>query len=427
MKISKDKLLLWIIVIVACGIMFFLITDSSLYVYSITLIISLGLFASFGNANLLSTISLFLLMYMYFIALGPIGYYFVNGKSKHNIEGLILIALFLFVVGYYFIPYRVGKKQKRMSPFWELNINRAKTIERICLLILYISILFKGAYIFLNRGYLLSGQLAEGRIAAMSGNGLLLRIAGMWFVSVLILFELRLKKIKISRWAYLGALVAVALELFMGGRTQFIMLALIMLLMINKRKYVSMTKVISFGLMAIAFIIIYKIYRDATHYSSSFINVFFEFVLRESYTGCVNINYMIDAFPNKHAFFLGYAYLINFIMLRPGPDLDFTLTLKEIIGINFSGGGIAPTILGELYLNFGYIGCYVGMLILGVVLRMLDLYSRRSDSLFLPAFLIVNACLAIRGGISNQEITLLVNIMPYMFICYYSHAKKGKI
>lgn len=425
MKISKDKLLLWVIVIVACFVAGFIITDSSLFLYTITLILSLGLFASIGKANLLSTISLFLLMYMYFIALGPIGYYFVNGKSKHSIEGLILIALFLFVTGYYFIPYR--EKPQKVSHFWELNIARAKTIERICLIILYISILFKGAYIFLNRGYLLAGQLAEGRITAMSGNGLLLRIAGMWLVSVLILFELRLKKIRISCWAYIGTVIAVIMELFMGGRTQFIMLALIMLLMVNKKKYVSMTKVISFGLVVIAFIIIYKIYRDATQYSSSFINVFFEFVLRESYTGCININYMLDVFPYKHAFFSGYGYLINFIMLKPGPDLDFTLTLKEIIGINFSGGGIAPTILGELYVNFGYIGCYLGMLIFGGVLRLLDLYSRRRDSLFLPAFLIVNACLAIRGGISNQEITLLVNILPYMFICYYSYAKKGKV
>lgn len=425
MKISKDKLLLWVIVIVACFITGFLISDNSLFLYTITLIISLGLFASIGKANLLSTISLFLLMYMYFIALGPIGYYFVNGKSKHSIEGMILITLFLFVAGYYFIPYR--EKTKRVSHFWELNIARAKTVERICLLILYTSILFKGVYIFRNRGYLLAGQLAEGRITAMSGNGLILRIAGMWLVSVLILFELRLKKIRISPWAYVGAVIAVIMELFMGGRTQFIMLALIMLLMVNKRKYVSMTKVMSFGLIAITFIIIYKIYRDASQYSSSFINVFFEFVLRESYTGCININYMLDAFPYKHAFFEGYGYLINFIMLRPGPDLDFTLTLKEIIGINFSGGGIAPTILGELYVNFGYVGCYFGMLIFGGVLRLLDLYSRRSDSLFLPAFLIVNACLAIRGGISNQEITLLVNILPYMLICYYSYAKKGKV
>ena len=42
--------------------------------------------------------------------------------------------------------------------------------------------------------------------------------------------------------------------------------------------------------------------------------------------------------------------------MRPGPDLDFTLWLKDKVNIQFSGGGLTPTIIGEAYINFGFGG-----------------------------------------------------------------------
>lgn len=95
------------------------------------------------------------------------------------------------------------------------------------------------------------------------------------------------------------------------------------------------------------------------------------------YVGDININYMYNTFPGKVDFQYGYTYLINFLMLLPGPDLDFTLWLKEQVGITFSGGGLTPTIIGEFYINFGEISIFIGLFLLGAFSVYLNRYFKR--------------------------------------------------
>ena len=332
MKVYKDVLIQWVLILIIFFIAVIRINDYSLIAYIGILLLSMGIFASTGKANLLSTITLFYIMYLYFVALGPLGYYCQHKKCPEYLEKMILLSLFLFVLGYFSISVFARQKNILKSNTWfTINYKRSQNLVKICIVIIYLALPFKMAYIIMNAAYLFSGSLGEGRMLALSGNGLLIRLANLWVIAFFILFELQEKKYIISKTAYIGIGLCVVLELFMGGRTNLMMIALVCLLMKYKKKHIKLGRVLKFGLLAILFLVVYKSYRDGFHSPFSTGDILFNAILNEPYVGCINIGYLIDAFPKKHPFFNGYSYLINFIMLLPGPDLDFTLTLKQII------------------------------------------------------------------------------------------------
>lgn len=119
------------------------------------------------------------------------------------------------------------------------------------------------------------------------------------------------------------------------------------------------------------------------------------------YVGDININYMYNTFPGKVDFQYGYTYLINFLMLLPGPDLDFTLWLKEQVGITFSGGGLTPTIIGEFYINFGEISIFIGLFLLGAFSVYLNRYFKRHKESFLAVFYVWQFAHCVSGGIAK--------------------------
>ena len=168
------------------------------------------------------------------------------------------------------------------------------------------------------------------------------------------------------------------------------------------------------------FIILYNSIRAGSTLGN-FSEILLASLIDEAYVGYINLQYVLDCFPLRHDYMHGYGYLINIIMLRPGADLDFTLTLKQILGLDFDGGGVTPTILGELYLNFGFVGCGIGMFFVGILYQRITSSLKKSDLYYIPAWLTVTFCIAIRGGLANVEISILLNLIMYMCICYATH------
>ena len=144
-------------------------------------------------------------------------------------------------------------------------------------------------------------------------------------------------------------------------------------------------------------------------------------IVKEFYSilqsGSVNINYIYEEFPESTPFQFGNTFLINLKMLLPGPDMDFTLWLKDTIGISFSGGGITPTIIGEAYLNFGYFGIILFMFLIGVIGNYLNSrYYVDKQNVVWIVYVTVIMIGAFRGGIANVEINLLTSI--FLIIAY---------
>jgi hypothetical protein len=84
------------------------------------------------------------------------------------------------------------------------------------------------------------------------------------------------------------------------------------------------------------------------------------------------LNLVMSYFPENHPFLLGQSYLISAATILPGAQLHFGYWLVQRLGLVLtSPGPVDPTIIGELYLNFGWTGIVVGMLVLGLFLRAL--------------------------------------------------------
>jgi oligosaccharide repeat unit polymerase len=74
---------------------------------------------------------------------------------------------------------------------------------------------------------------------------------------------------------------------------------------------------------------------------------------------------------NEISMFLGKEYLNNaqYIMPRilyPDKPLSFDYELKTLLDRSFIGGGLPPTPIGSLYINFGISAVFIGMFLMGV-------------------------------------------------------------
>jgi len=130
------------------------------------------------------------------------------------------------------------------------------------------------------------------------------------------------------------------------------------------------------------------------------------------------LNLVYDLFPTSEPYMLGMSYLIDIKTLLPGHQPHFGFWLKERLGLEFAGGGVTQTIVGELFLNFGWIGLIVGMFTLGIVFRVLY-YSLAKDRLLsAPRFvLLVMLSTSLMGIVSSGVVlVLLFDTLPLITV-----------
>jgi len=81
-----------------------------------------------------------------------------------------------------------------------------------------------------------------------------------------------------------------------------------------------------------------------------------------------NLQHIVNSIPQGAL--NGSTYLNDLGMLIPGPNVTGGVILKEYIGLEFSGGGITPTILGEGYANFGL---YIAFIFIFLLVNILNI------------------------------------------------------
>jgi oligosaccharide repeat unit polymerase len=119
-----------------------------------------------------------------------------------------------------------------------------------------------------------------------------------------------------------------------------------------------------------------------------------------------------NRFPSDLAFFRGRGMTLTFLALAPGQQPVLGPLLKELLGLQYAGGGFAPSILGSFYLEFGTPGIVVGMFLCGLVLALLYGWMRRRPNeyrVIVYSFVLVYCLEAIRDG-------MLKDIFPIWFL-----------
>lgn len=367
-----------------------------------------------NHFELISPAALFTAYYIYSIAAGPIilmsmGRFYRYGYTKIILGGLLVFA---FGNGMFLLLSKKNIIAREDRPQIRFSFSRIKAI--------YILLVFSWSaaiYYYIKNRHALTGNIEDGRISAISGNGALLYTAQVSILLTCMLFDIYIETKKsgkpiINRYEMIFVTIFSAITLLVSGfRSPVATLFICMIVMYAGKHKMHTWKIFLYGLLCIIGVAILGVIRSLM--SGVIGKGSLALLLSSLYVGDININYMYQTFPGKVPFQYGYTYLINFLMLLPGPDLDFTLWLKEQVGITFSGGGLTPTIIGEFYINFGEIAIFIGMFLMGVFSGFLNSYFKRHKESFLAVFYVWQFAHCVSGGIANVSITVVLYTIVY--------------
>lgn len=407
------------------GIIFYvfgaLAMSKSLLTYTIVLLALSGAIVFINDFNFVSPQIIFLAYYLYSIGIGPI--ILMSRKTyfpTYNYLIVILGGLACFALGNALFAWRNFKPKSQTDRSKILIVN----IDRITVLYIgyTLTLLLSAYYVLKNRAYLFSGSLESSRMDAMTGNGMLIYCMQSVIVILPMLYDIYFESSKFgkpliskNRLFMMTAISSVAL-LATGFRAPIATLYICIIVMYAAKTNRSNGKIVLYGFIAVLGVTLLGVARTAMSGGTSKV---ITSLLTSMYVSNINLHYVFSTFPSMTPFQHGYTYFINFIMLLPGPDLDFTMWLKEQAGIMFSGGGLTPTILGEFYLNFGFNAIFIGMFILGVYSVFLNRYFVKHKESFFAVFLVWQFAHLITGGIANVEITVFLYGFLYKLILMF--------
>lgn len=378
-----------------------------IYLLEYALISLIVIFNIKGRLFTIRNICVFVFSFM--IGLSPLFYYLNNGTVISNQLNIIILSYLCFIIGIYIsIPWK--QKEKNTEKKYMIKL------EDLAVIIGCIAILANIYYILTNRQNFFSNNLENNRLNASSSNGLITLICGLINPAIGLLFYKNLENKSKQYRIILGLFIVFAVSSFLiqGSRTPILKLAIMFLLIYNIKKPIKNKAIIIVLILGIVALISMQVLRmNRSNEDGDFTEV----LLNTLQNGSINLNYVMNTFPEKVDFQYGYTYLINLIMMRPGPDLDFTLWLKDKVNIQFSGGGLTPTIIGEAYINFGFGGSLVICFLIGILINYLEWkYSVSKKNYFWISYFITIFIDSFRGGLANIEIGLLTYLCLYIFI-----------
>jgi oligosaccharide repeat unit polymerase len=157
------------------------------------------------------------------------------------------------------------------------------------------------------------------------------------------------------------------------------------------------------GLVLLALVIVAGLWRTAVSREGQAFSIslgqslrYGERLFKRATVGFVVVT---DIFPEQVSFRLGQTYLSPFYILLPGHQEDFTNWLKRMAGMEYEGGGLGPSLVGEFYLNFGIPGAVVGPLLLGVFFSLAYRWMRAYPSLLrVSLYAVLTRGIAQAGG-----------------------------
>lgn len=375
-----------------------------------------------SNNNFLTPILLFFIFFSVFVGISPIAYYSVEKYLNKSQLVLISISVLIYILAI-FIGKTFENKKERKDIINKLEKN-SKYIKYISYFLIMVSFIGYCIFFIKNKALLFGGDLENGRILALTGNGIIIQMMNLSTIGICMLLELALNK-KYSLKKVVCFLIAFSLFTVMRGfRSAIVAPIVICLLMFNKKNKISNKTIIKAGVILLLGVSILRIFRTLA--SSSDVDVIAS-IMTTFRNGSINLEDILQRFGKSIPFQYGYTYLINLKMLLPGPDVDFTLWLKEIMNKNFAGGGITPTIIGEFYMNFGFTGVYIGTFLIGLFVNKLDDFYENSNQIFYSSFLTFTIVNVVSGGISNIEVSLLITSIVYFVLYVWGASIKNLI
>lgn len=160
--------------------------------------------------------------------------------------------------------------------------------------------------------------------------------------------------------------------------------------------------------------------------SGDFLMVMLQSIWRP-FVNIQNFDLIVNSFPSRVDFLQGQSFLMDLAVLAPGYQANFGSWLKDELGLDFTGGSVTVTHLGELYANFGILGVLAGSFLLGVALDLLSQYSRRFYRDYTSYPLIFAIAITCKAIVSSGFVSPVLYIMVPFCLYHFTFTKTMRL
>ncbi len=376
--------------------------------YEVYVVFNLFYFFLLGKMNLASDfkrpVDLFNLFYFLFISTGSFVSFYIIGFNE-DLAGFFayFIVLFnvtaVFFVSNYFITCLPGfERTSNFSLFF-------------CQFFLILSVLVAVLY-YLKLGYipLFSASTPEMRIAAMQGNGAYLQIMRFSvYVTIFLVLLYPEKKYFLLFIFFEFLLLGVG---FRGMVAQNVVILLFSYGVLYNHRF-GIGKVLLYGVLGLVFLSLLGSMRGDASFTDSFI-------VKIGHMISVSVYNFTMVYRHFDDFQYGQTFFYNFMMLAPGADIDYTQWLTTQIPINFKGG-ITPTIVGDMYVNFSHYLVITSPIIALALCKLQSNVFREGKISVIYTLIIINISVliarSVTGGLSNQILNIVLSTI-FLYIIF---------
>jgi oligosaccharide repeat unit polymerase len=383
--------------------------------------VAIGLIVGYRRYRQVEIVSPYVLFPLNYLAVFGIGAAVYLDRSIYtdggHLLGLLLLGLAGYLAGVFWsnlvrIPGQWGKSAD--GPVSERDY-RTVSLVALCIGVLAMMVFWAKA----GGIPALQGNLESSRVSALSGQGI------PFYLSMLVMPAVWLRYLStdepLSRSDLLLGGFCVAVLISTGWRNTAVALIAVAVLIRHYRRPFRPSTIILLGILLVVGAVSIGLYRVSSSDISGY-RTFHE--LREgNYLGAVwtyletyprsfttAFAAVVHGVPGKLPFQGGSSFFWNFQLLNPGHTAEaFDFHLKEALHLGFVGGGLPPTIPGEMYLNFGVEGVILGMFGVGFVsMQFYKLLKRQRGQSVIALICIISLyyfSVTVRGGLGDVLLT----------------------
>jgi oligosaccharide repeat unit polymerase len=362
--------------------------------------------------------------------------------------GLVILGYLAFFLGYEF-PIRRGTKKKKSSRrgFTSIPPQTAIKLVRWAYLIWVVAYLLSVFY-YLNKGfdllYIITGGLSNAEANQLSSEDELLFLAYSKFLQLgawMMIYAYGKSKIAKS-----VTFVLTSLCFFLGGGRLNIMIALLAPVVFYYARKKKSPKGILVAAALIGLVGLFAFMQVArvgvkTGVGIDMSGVTLDQLLNPFYSEIDDFKSfyaLLGVVPSKHDYLYGSEMIVySFILLIPRaifpgkPDPAIYDIIELSLGPQAVANGNAYPALGEYYVEFGVIGVFVCMWLLGVITRQLKNCYLKSEgkSIVMMVYAIVYPSLlsiVIRGYMPQNFSMLLFLLLPLGFFYLLQKAEERR-
>lgn len=357
----------------------------------------------------------------------------------------IALGLHFFQIGYFSKLGRLLIKKKPVNSYdWSI-----KKIKQLAIAFSLIS-LFAFLIVFQMSGgiaaYYLNIKNAIVKIA--TGSSLLFMAIILIKIPLLIWFCYNLKHKRFSISFYLFFIFVIFLLMSLGERGPFMFLFISLMVCYNyAKKRVNFFLMVTIGICLLMFLTIYIQYRELTgdkfkhqniskHISYFNIKTYANFII--NFDQLDRVKDMTKYVPKKLNFQYGKTFFN--LIFKPIPSRIWsgkpqgagTISTRALYPNVFAAKvTFAPSVVGELYLNFHILGVIVGLFFYGVLMKVLNVHKglRKDDKNFMVFYAVIAPEIfgQIRGDFAIVNSWLLFHLFFLFFLLNYVKIKKKQM